>query len=82
MSTDRLNKVLIGMEEDFSSGHRIGLANVYQRIKHIYGEEGSMSIQSEEEVGTIVSISLSATRSHAADPSPEGAAMDESTRRR
>lgn len=82
MTPDRLNKVLIDMEKDFSSGHRIGLANVYQRIKHIYGEDGSMSIQSEEEVGTIVSISLSAAKSHAADPSQEGAAMDESTRRR
>lgn len=60
MSEARLSEVLEGLSVGFTSDRRIGLANVYQRIKHIYGSRGDMRIDSSEGAGTIVSIRLPA----------------------
>jgi two-component system sensor histidine kinase YesM len=60
MSAARLNEVLEGLEKGHTSDNRIGLANVYQRVMHMYGSNGQMSIQSEIGAGTIVRIVLPA----------------------
>ncbi|MFD0714665.1 sensor histidine kinase [Paenibacillus sp. GCM10027626] len=58
MSEDRLAEVLEGLKVGFVSDQRIGLANVYQRIKQIYKDEGNMSIDSWEGAGTVVALHI------------------------
>ena len=54
----RLKKsdVLVQAVTDDKQG--IGLANIYRRIKLFYGDEAEMEIQSQLNVGTIISISI------------------------
>jgi len=58
MSEERLSEVLEGLKVGFVSDHRIGLANVYQRIRHIYKEQGQMSIDSWEGAGTMITLRI------------------------
>ncbi len=60
MTDRRLAEVIAGLEEGFTSDRRFGLANVYQRIKHRYGDRGSLTIETEEGAGTIVQIRVPA----------------------
>jgi two-component system sensor histidine kinase YesM len=61
MSPERLTSVRKGLDDELtaspnSSGY--GLKNVNQRIKLYYGMKWGVSIESEEGVGTLVSIVL------------------------
>ncbi|QNK57197.1 sensor histidine kinase [Paenibacillus sp. PAMC21692] len=60
MSVVRLQEVLDGLEQGVTVDQRFGLANVYQRIKNLYGERGIMHIESEEGAGTIIQIRIPA----------------------
>ena len=52
----RKSDVLVQAVTDDKQG--IGLANIYRRIKLFYGDEAEMEIQSQLNVGTIISISI------------------------
>lgn len=43
-----------------SMAYRIGLRNVHQRLRMIYGEGSGLEIQSEEGKGTVVSLQIRA----------------------
>ncbi|MFC5401407.1 sensor histidine kinase [Cohnella soli] len=58
MNEERLFEVIQMMKEEETAPRRVGLANVYQRIKRIYGDRGELVIQSEEGSGTIVSFRI------------------------
>jgi two-component system sensor histidine kinase YesM len=61
INEERLIYVLNSLNEAEESGQRIGLRNVYQRIKLFYGEAG-MNINSEPGKGTRVEITLPGER--------------------
>ncbi|MBP1991893.1 sensor histidine kinase [Paenibacillus eucommiae] len=56
MSSERLEQVFDAMRVGAASENRIGLTNVYQRIKLIYGELGELHVDSAEGSGTIVTL--------------------------
>jgi two-component system LytT family sensor kinase len=46
------------LEEGGSSGHGIGMANVAERLRVLFGDEGRMTILSRENEGTLISVEL------------------------
>ncbi|MCU6711974.1 sensor histidine kinase [Paenibacillus sp. J5C_2022] len=55
MTPERLEQVIAQMQSTSRSQQsRIGLANVYQRLRLLFGPAGELSIESQENVGTIV----------------------------
>lgn len=58
MSEGRLAEVLEGLKVGFVADHRIGLANVYQRLQQIYKGQGKMNIDSCEGAGTVVTLRI------------------------
>lgn len=60
MSEEKVKQLLLENHSDRSGMRKIGIANVYSRILHIYGDEYGMEIQSEPEKGTEITISIPA----------------------
>lgn len=65
MSQDKLNELISKLEDEQDSSHSqktgfsgIGVKNVYQRLKLLYGENFLMDIQSEPDIGTTISLQL------------------------
>jgi two-component system, sensor histidine kinase YesM len=65
MTSDKLNELIrkLDDEEERIHSHKkgfsgIGVKNVYQRLKLLYGENFIMDIQSEIDVGTTISLQL------------------------
>ncbi len=57
MSADTLEQVMEQMSRSGSHAQgRIGLANVYQRLQLLFGPTAGLTIESHEDVGTIVSF--------------------------
>lgn len=56
MSQERIETVLTNMKCGIDSSQRIGLSNIYQRLKLLYGNETDLMIESAEGAGTIVSF--------------------------
>lgn len=67
MSSERLQKVqnymLNPSEElpDSSNGSFIGLQNIYKRLKLFYGQNAQMTIDSEEDCGTLITLQIPTT---------------------
>lgn len=55
ISPDRLPKVLL---PGFGSGNGVGMSNVHERLKSLYGEEYGLKIESEVDKGTSVFIRI------------------------
>jgi two-component system, sensor histidine kinase YesM len=59
MDDSRLNKIKKSLEEqEYDPSRRVGLRNVYQRIKLRYGEQYGLEISSKTNEGTRISILL------------------------
>jgi two-component system sensor histidine kinase YesM len=55
---ERLEAIMEAIENGRKIGGRIGLTNVYQRLKLMYRGRGTMSIQSEIGLGTRITITI------------------------
>lgn len=60
MTEEKVKQLLLENDSDRSGMRKIGIANVYSRILHIYGDEYGMEIQSEPGKGTEIIISIQA----------------------
>ena len=58
MPPKRLAEVIRDMKDPLQKRVKIGLGNVYSRLKMMYGEDFSMEVKSEEKMGTRVTIRL------------------------
>ncbi|MGN0179680.1 MAG: sensor histidine kinase, partial [Monoglobaceae bacterium] len=59
MSEEKLKKVLYRLNDDFElSDKHIGLANVNQRTKIVFGEKYGITIDSRENIGTCVKLHM------------------------
>jgi len=58
MPTDRLARVLEGLDNPEEEGHRIGMRNVHQRLRFTYGEGYGLTVISRPGQGTTVSFEL------------------------
>ncbi len=56
---DRIRYVLL---PGFGSGNGVGMANVHERLRGLYGEQYGLIVTSESDVGTTVSMRLPLTR--------------------
>ncbi len=66
MSSETLMELLEKMKNDSSPSSSIGLTNVYKRLRHYYGEQAELHMESFEGVGTQVSLYLPLTKSKGA----------------
>lgn len=58
---ERIRKILAGNEIGIKNEHNwqsVGLKNVHDRIRHLYGEEYGLQVSSTDMVGTMISIVL------------------------
>ena len=60
MSEEKVKELLSEDNINRDGMRKIGIANVYNRIQHIYGENYGMSVESEEGKGTKITISMPA----------------------
>ncbi len=51
-----INRELLEDELSFACNHHIGLLNVHHRIKHYYGQTSGVTVASQENIGTTVTI--------------------------
>lgn len=56
---DRIRYVLL---PGFGSGNGVGMANVHERLRGLYGEQYGLNVTSEADVGTTISMRLPLTR--------------------
>ncbi len=60
MSEEKVKELLSEDNINRDGMRKIGIANVYNRIQHIYGENYGMTVESEEGKGTKITISMPA----------------------
>ncbi|AFH60465.1 cache domain-containing sensor histidine kinase [Paenibacillus caseinilyticus] len=58
MCAAKLNEILGYLEEDDSMGDRVGMKNAYYRLRMWFGGSFRFHIESEQDIGTFVSIRL------------------------
>ncbi|MNW66994.1 hypothetical protein D3C74_455200 [compost metagenome] len=58
MNPVRLKEVLALLEEPSSPGKSVGLKNVHERIRTVFGEGYGLSVSSREHIGTSVTLTF------------------------
>lgn len=58
MSEEAVRELTETMKNGKNTGDHVGYANSYQRIRYFYGEDGDISITSDEGIGTCVTITF------------------------
>lgn len=64
ISLDRIRNVLL---PGFGSGNGVGMANVHERLRGLYGESYGLKVASESGVGTTVSMRLPLTKAESSN---------------
>lgn len=58
MNPERLKEVVKLLEEPSSPGKSVGLKNVHERIRTVFGEAYGLSISSREHIGTSITLTF------------------------
>jgi len=73
---DRLNRALDAPRSNEAAGIGLGLSNVNQRIRIVFGETYGLSVASRPEGGTVVRVRIPILQ-HPGDPNPSGPVQSE-----
>jgi len=58
ITKSRLNEIMLKLDDNSIENNNIGLSNIHRRLKLLFGEKYGIFIESEEKIGTIVTIKI------------------------
>ncbi len=58
ITKSRLNEIMLKLDDNSIENNNIGLSNIHRRLKLLFGEKYGIFIESEENIGTIVTIKI------------------------